>query len=71
MFEIRGGEVRLEVFDMQGRRVHQMLRSLPAGRHSHDWDLKGRDGLRLSPGIYSYRLISGTDRAERKLVVLP
>lgn len=63
--------VRLEIFDAQGRRVRRFDAELAAGRHAFDWDLNHASGPRVAPGIYTYRLTAGRDRAQNKLVVLP
>ncbi len=67
----RAGLVRLELYDLQGRRVHEHSQWRPAGRHEQSWDLRDRDGGRVAPGVYSFRLLMGAERAERRLVVLP
>lgn len=59
---------RLEVFDAQGRRVHRAVGRFTAGHH--EWSLVAPT-LRLAPGVYTYRLTAGPNRAQRKLVVLP
>ena len=63
-------EVRLEVCDLEGRRVRRLVRSrLPAGDHRADWDGRDDGGRRLSIGTYFYRLmvdgrlIGGTGKA--------
>ena len=63
--------VRLEIFDAQGRRVRRLEGSYEPGRHSFEWDLRHSKGPRVAPGIYSYRLTAGRQRAQSKLVVLP
>ena len=67
----RGGAVKLEVFDTQGRRVWSHGARYEPGRHGVDWNLRDRDDRRVAPGIYSYRLVAGSDIAVRKLVVMP
>jgi fibronectin type III domain protein len=59
--------VRLEVFDLSGRRVAALAdRAFPAGRHSVPWN---RSSVR--PGVYVYRMTSPLFSANRKMVVLP
>lgn len=48
-----GGEVRLEVFDVSGRRVRATLLALPAGNHEAALDVRG-----LAPGVYLARLLA-------------
>jgi hypothetical protein len=63
--------VRLEILDVQGRRV-RMLRDgdFPAGHHAVDWDRGDAGGHRARPGVYLYRLQAGRFHAQRRLVVL-
>jgi hypothetical protein len=63
--------VRLDIFDPQGRRVRRLEAEYAAGRQAFEWDLRHTDGPRVSPGIYSYRLTSGSFTAQTKMVVLP
>lgn len=64
--------VRLEVFDLSGRRVVKLRDAwTPAGRHSLDWNLGDANGAPVRPGAYVCRLTAGSFRAHRKLVVLP
>jgi hypothetical protein len=63
--------VKLEVFDLQGRRVARLMDGAqPAGRHSAEWDGRGTGGVKLQPGVYVYRLQAGTFRAQRKMVLV-
>jgi hypothetical protein len=68
---VGGARVRLEIFDVRGRRVRGLLDGpLPAGRHRVLWD--GQDDLgRGSPsGIYFYRLLwDDTERTRRMLLL--
>lgn len=60
------GRVRLEVFDVGGRRVAQLVNDvMDAGRHSATLD--GRD---LAPGAYLAVLESGGERVSRRFVRL-
>lgn len=53
----RGGDVRLEVFDLSGRRTNTLLRgSLEPGRYSVQWDGRGEDGAPVRAGLYFVRL---------------
>jgi hypothetical protein len=63
---------RLEVFDMQGRRVRTLADGpFSAGFQSVPWDQRDASGSLMKPGVYLYRLQAGTFRAQRKLVLLP
>jgi hypothetical protein len=64
--------VRLEVFDLLGRRVAVVRNAwMPAGRHAADWDAHDAGGVPARPGVYLYRIGAGSHHAQRKLVVLP
>jgi hypothetical protein len=60
--------VDLDVFDMQGRRMKRVLERLPraAGEHEVPIDTDG-----WAPGFYFWRLAVGSERATRKMVVIP
>ena len=67
-----GAMVKLEVFDLSGRRVAIVSNAwMPAGQHSVDWARQDASGMPVRPGVYLYRLTGGASRAQRKLVVLP
>lgn len=59
--------VRLEVFDLTGRRVAVLIneQKLSAGRYSISWDARGLPG-----GVYLYRLLSPHFTAIRKVVLV-
>ena len=64
--------VRLEVFDLLGRRVATLAQgNYPAGFHAVAWDLHDAGGSAVRPGVYVYRLVAGDFRARRKMSVLP
>ena len=64
--------VRLELFDLGGRRVAKLRDAwMPAGRHSLEWNSRDAEGSPVRAGAYVYRIIAGSFRAQRKLVVLP
>jgi hypothetical protein len=68
----RSETVRLEVFDLMGRKVATLRDAwMPPGRHSLEWNSRDAKGSTLQPGAYLYRMTAGSFRAERKLVVLP
>lgn len=66
----REAGVSLSVFDLGGRRVRDLVRgTLPAGRHSADWDLRDASGARVGPGMYFLRLGAGGEVRTRRLIV--
>jgi hypothetical protein len=61
-----GAVVRLEVFDVEGRRLRVLTdRYYGPGHHSVDWD----DAV--APGLYFYRIEAGPFRERKKMVLLP
>ena len=64
--------VRLEVFDLQGRRVASLADELlPAGPHAREWNGVAAEGGRVRPGVYVYRIRAGEHADQRKLVLMP
>ena len=64
--------VRVEVFDLAGRRVATLVDGIqPAGRHSRAWDGRNSRGMRASAGVYLCRMIAGDFTAQRHLVYVP
>ncbi len=54
------GAVKLEVFDILGRKVATLLdASLTAGNHLIEWDGKSSEGVPVSSGVYFARLATG------------
>ncbi len=66
-FEIpASGEVRVDVFSIDGRRVATLLEQyMPAGSHSVSFDASG-----ISSGVYLYRLQTGDQVAVRKMMLI-
>jgi hypothetical protein len=64
-------DVRLEIFDMAGRRVRDLGRArYPAGRAHVEWDGRNAQGRSSPAAIYFYRLTSGRHQAQRTLMLL-
>lgn len=62
--------VRLEVFDVAGRRLRTLVdRPQAAARYAVAWDRRGADGARLARGVYILRLSAGGEDAARKIVL--
>jgi putative Ig domain-containing protein/flagellar hook capping protein FlgD/fibronectin type III domain protein/WD40 repeat protein len=62
--------VRLEVFDLQGRRIATLVEgSIPAGFHTVTWDRRDATGSRVKPGIYLYRLEAASFRDQKKMSI--
>jgi flagellar hook assembly protein FlgD len=63
--------VRVEVFDLAGRRVRTLVQGfLPAGAHTTSWNGRTDAGDRAVAGIYFAQMESGDFRATRKVVLL-
>jgi hypothetical protein len=62
--------VRLEVFDIQGRRLATILDRVAAeGVHSVPWEGRGDDRVLLAAGVYLLRLSAGDETRTQRLVV--
>jgi hypothetical protein len=63
--------VRLEVFDLRGRRVATLANNeYPAGIHAVHWSGRDDSGRPLADGVYFYRLRSDKLSLTRKMVLL-
>ena len=64
------GKVRIEVFDVLGRRVATIAdRVFSAGRHRLAWDGRDDGGRPVASGVYLCRLDAGERRETRKMVL--
>ncbi len=64
-------DVRLEVFDVNGRPIADLLGGpVPGGRRQVYWDCRDQEGRRVPEGIYLCRLRTAFGAATRALVVL-
>jgi flagellar hook assembly protein FlgD len=66
----KAGVVRLEIFDVTGRRVGVIRQNASLGENSAVWDGKDAGGCQVSPGVYFYRMTVGDFSAQRKMLVL-
>jgi hypothetical protein len=67
-----GRMVRLEVFDVSGRRVRTLVnRFMPAGRQSVVWNQRDDAGAGLGAGVYFARLQVDTFHDRKKLILIP
>ncbi len=63
--------VRLEVFDLSGRRVATLAEGpTEPGQNEAVWDLTGADGRRVTSGIYFLKLEAGDESVTGKIVVV-
>lgn len=64
-------DVRLEVFDILGRRMATLAEGeRPAGSHAVVWDGRGEGGRPVAAGLYLLRLEAGGESASRRLLVV-
>jgi hypothetical protein len=63
-----GGQGRLGIFDLRGRRV--MARDVGPGSHLLEWSGEGPDGARAASGTYIIRLDGSGPAVMRKVVLL-
>jgi len=70
--ESPASEVRIDVFDVAGRKVSTILdRPLPRGTHIAGWASRDAAGRRVAPGTYFARLtVDGRPEGDRKMTVL-
>jgi hypothetical protein len=65
------GNVRLEIFDVNGRLIDVLANQhYTSGEHSIDWNGTDRSGASVSSGVYFYRLTTGKESLSRKMVLL-
>jgi hypothetical protein len=70
-FETPGGFLRLEIFDVVGRRVRTLEeRILPPGVHLRVWDGCDNSGRRVGSGVYWTRLTAEQGMRKQKLILL-
>jgi len=64
-------QVRLELFDLQGRRVRRLLDAgLPAGEREFVWDGEDERGRRCAAGLYFARLTAAGVHREARVLLL-
>jgi hypothetical protein len=67
----RGTQVRLTIFDVQGRKVKTMARGwLDEGDYDRDWDGTADNGGQMPPGVYFSRLEPDYYAATRRIIKL-
>ena len=63
--------MRLEVFDIRGRRVATLLdQSLDRGEHEVTWNGADFTGRRAAAGVYFYRLTGQDGVLTRKMLIV-
>jgi len=63
--------VRLELFDVRGRRLRTLVSGgLAAGTHTAAWDGRTERGERAAAGVYFLRLTTPAGRRNLRLVLV-
>ncbi len=64
--------VNLAIFDLQGRKLRDLLDDAPleAGQHRHVWDGRDRSGRSLPSGVYLVRLMAADEVHSHKIQLL-
>ena len=64
-------DVRLEVYDMMGRRVATLVDAqLAAGSYESVWDARSDSGTSVASGVYIYRIQAGSFVSVSQMVLL-
>ncbi len=67
----QAGLARLEILDLQGRRVRTLMNTtLAAGHYVHGWNLLDDRGVLAPPGVYLARLATPGGQVVRRVVVI-
>jgi hypothetical protein len=65
------GPLRLEVLDLQGRRIRTLMEGRhAAGRYEGGWDLRDQSGRAVAPGLYLVRLAGEGGAVTRRVAVV-
>jgi flagellar hook assembly protein FlgD len=68
---INGTTVRLDIFDVTGRRIRTLVDgSRSAGVWRESWDGRTANGSRVSSGVYFYRLRVGAVEFTRRMTLV-
>jgi hypothetical protein len=68
---VNGAQIQLDLFDVQGRRIRRLVEGWQTGGDQIvAWDGSDDGGHRVAPGIYLYRLSTGTASLSRRLLLV-
>ena len=64
-------EIRLNIYDINGRKVKTLISSFTlSGSYSIRWNGTNQRGNNMPSGIYIYQLLSSTNSATKKMILL-
>ena len=67
----RDGQVRVMVYDMQGRLVKRLLDEYrPTGQQTTTWDGTGESGTRVASGVYFVKILAPEASVTRRIAVV-
>ncbi len=67
----RAERASLRIYNVAGRAVATLVDGeLPAGGHRASWDGRDDSGNRVAPGVYFYRLVTGTGARARSMLLV-
>jgi parallel beta-helix repeat protein len=70
-YEVQSGAVSLDVFDVMGRHVRELVHAGNAsGRSIVEWDGRDDNGRAVSSGVYFYRLRAGSSTVTKRMTLL-
>ena len=66
-----GAKVKLEIYNIVGQKIKTLVdKDQPIGLHQIQWDGTDDKGLKVSSGVYIYRLKAGTFNESRRMLLL-
>ncbi len=71
-YQVQGtGNVTLQVYDISGKLVRTLVDEVQcSGDHSVTWDSRTSSGVEVSPGVYLYRLETGSSVSTREMILI-
>ena len=67
----REGNIRIEIFDLQGNPVKTVINGLyPEGLYNFTWQGDNEAGKRIMPGIYFYKVSVGNEVVQSDKIVM-
>jgi len=65
------GQVRIQIFNQQGALVKELLNQIqPVGRHSIQWNAKGRSQARVKTGLYLCKIQFKNQNLSQRIIVI-